>query len=199
MMKTTLNISLLLCLFLFAGCLTLEQSIQFKENGTLVASYTASYPVEQEQAIQAVMETSLARKGLPPASFTDKTSTAAFYATHGAELTLHRKTVHNGIATIQMMVIAKQASRAIAQGAFGEMRLKAVDEKVRLEIPLPQISPELKERAQKFCKGFTTTLTIETPGKLISHNGKQLAADKVTWTLTLDDTPPTELYAEWSE
>ena len=198
-MKTTLNISLLLCLFLCAGCLTLEQSIQFKENGTLVASYTASYPVEQEQAIQAVMETALTRKGFPPASFIDKTSTAAFYAEHGAELTLHRKSIHNGIVTIQMMVIAKQASRAIAQGAFGEMRLKAVDEKVRLEIPLPQISPELKERAQKFCKDFTTTLTIETPGKLISHNGKQLAADKVTWTLSLDDTPPSELYAEWSE
>ena len=44
-MKTILHISLLLCLFLLAGCLTLEQSIQFKENGTLVASYTAIYPV----------------------------------------------------------------------------------------------------------------------------------------------------------
>ena len=198
-MKIAQYISLLLCLLLFAGCLTLEQSIQFKENGTLVASYTASYPVEQEQAIQAVMETSLARKGFPPASFTDKTSTAAFYAAHGAELTLHRKSVHNGITNIQMMVIARQTSRAIAQGAFGEMRLKAIDEKVRLEIPMPQLSPELKERAQKFCKGFSTTLTIETPGKLISHNGKQLAADKVTWTFSLDDTPPTELYAEWSE
>ncbi len=198
-MKTILHISLLLCLFLLAGCLTLEQSIQFKENGTLVASYTASYPVEQEQAIQAVMETALARKGLPPASFTDKTSTAAFYAQHGAELTLHRKSVHNGVATIQMMVIAKQASRAIAQGAFGEMRLKPVDEKVRLEIPLPQISPELKERAQKLCQGFTTTLTIETPGKLISHNGKQLASDKVTWTLSLENMPSGELFAEWSE
>ncbi|MBQ9368777.1 MAG: hypothetical protein IJT83_13435 [Victivallales bacterium] len=198
-MKTILHISLLLCLFLLAGCLTLEQSIQFKENGTLVASYTASYPVEQEQAIQAVMETALARKGLPPASFTDKTSTAAFYAQHGAELTLHRKSVHNGVATIQMMVIAKQASRAIAQGAFGEMRLKPVDEKVRLEIPLPQISPELKERAQKLCQGFTTSLTIETPGKLISHNGKQLASDKVTWTLSLENMPSGELFAEWSE
>ena len=198
-MKTILHISLLLCLFLLAGCLTLEQSIQFKENGTLVASYTASYPVEQEQAIQAVMETALARKGLPPASFTDKTSTAAFYAQHGAELTLHRKSVHNGVATIQMMVIAKQASRAIAQGAFGEMRLKPVDEKVRLEIPLPQISPELKERAQKLCQGFTTSLTIETPGKLISHNGKQLASDKVTWTLSLENMPSSELFAEWSE
>ena len=197
-MKTILHIPLLLCLFL-SGCLTLEQSIQFKENGTLVASYTASYPVEQEQAIQAVMETALARKGLPPASFTDKASATAFYAEHGAELTLHRKSVHNGVATVQMMVIAKQASRAIAEGAFGEMHLKAVDEKVRLEIPLPQISPELKERAQRLCKGFTTTLIIEPPGKLISHNGKQLAADKVTWTLTLDDTPPTGLYAEWSE
>lgn len=198
-MKTILHISLLLCLFLLAGCLTLEQSIQFKENGTLVASYTASYPVEQEQAIQAVMETALARKGLSPASFTDKTSTAAFYAQHGAELTLHRKSVHNGVATIQMMVIAKQASRAIAQGAFGEMRLKPVDEKVRLEIPLPQISPELKERAQKLCQGFTTSLTIETPGKLISHNGKQLASDKVTWTLSLENMPSGELFAEWSE
>ena len=198
-MKTILHISLLLCLFLLAGCLTLEQSIQFKENGTLVASYTASYPVEQEQAIQAVMETALARKGLPPASFTDKTSTAAFYAQHGAELTLHRKSIHNGVATIQMMVIAKQASRAIAQGAFGEMRLKPVDEKVRLEIPLPQISPELKERAQKLCQGFTTSLTIETPGKLISHNGKQLASDKVTWTLSLENMPSGELFAEWSE
>ncbi len=198
-MKTILHIPLLLCMFLFAGCLTLEQSIQFKENGTLVASYTASYPVEQEQAIQAVMETALARKGLPPASFTDKASATAFYAAHGAELTLHRKSVHNGVATIQMMVIAKQASRALAEGAFGEMHLKAVDEKVRLEIPLPQISPELKERAQKLCKGFTTILTIETPGKLISHNGKQLAAHKVTWTLTLDAPPPTELFAEWSE
>ena len=198
-MKTILHISLLLCLFLLAGCLTLEQSIQFKENGTLVASYTASYPVEQEQAIQAVMETALARKGLPPASFTDKTSTAAFYAQHGAELTLHRKSVHNGVATIQMMVIAKQASRAIAQGAFGEMRLKPVDEKVRLEIPLPQISPELKERAQKLCQGFTTSLTIETPGKLLSHNGKQLASDKVTWTLSLENMPSGELFAEWSE
>ena len=197
-MKTILHILLLLCLFL-SGCLTLEQSIQFKENGTLVASYTASYPVEQEQAIQAVMETALARKGLPPASFTDKASATAFYAEHGAELTLHRKSVHNGVATVQMMVIAKQASKAIAQGAFGEMHLKAIDEKVRLEIPLPQISPELKERAQKLCKGFTSTLTIETPGKLISHNGKQLAADKVTWTLTLDDTPPAGLFAEWSE
>lgn len=198
-MKTILHIPLLLCLFLLAGCLTLEQSIQFKENGTLVASYTASYPVEQEQAIQAVMETALARKGLPPASFTDKTSTAAFYAQHGAELTLHRKSIHNGVATIQMMVIAKQASRAIAQGAFGEMRLKPVDEKVRLEIPLPQISPELKERAQKLCQGFTTSLTIETPGKLISHNGKQLASDKVTWTLSLENMPSGELFAEWSE
>ena len=198
-MKTILHIPLLLCLFLLAGCLTLEQSIQFKENGTLVASYTASYPVEQEQAIQAVMETALARKGLPPASFTDKTSTAAFYAQHGAELTLHRKSVHNGVATIQMMVIAKQASRAIAQGAFGEMRLKPVDEKVRLEIPLPQISPELKERAQKLCQGFTTSLTIETPGKLLSHNGKQLASDKVTWTLSLENMPSGELFAEWSE
>ncbi|MBR4220782.1 MAG: hypothetical protein IKR81_06480 [Victivallales bacterium] len=198
-MKTILHISLLLCLFLLAGCLTLEQSIQFKENGTLVASYTASYPVEQEQAIQAVMETALARKGLSPASFTDKTSTAAFYAQHGAELTLHRKSVHNGVATIQMMVIAKQASRAIAQGAFGEMRLKPIDEKVRLEIPLPQISPELKERAQKLCQGFTTSLTIETPGKLISHNGKQLASDKVTWTLSLENMPSGELFAEWSE
>ena len=198
-MKTILHIPLLLCLFLLAGCLTLEQSIQFKENGTLVASYTASYPVEQEQAIQAVMETALARKGLPPASFTDKTSTAAFYAQHGAELTLHRKSIHNGVATIQMMVIAKQASRAIAQGAFGEMRLKPVDEKVRLEIPLPQISPELKERAQKFCQGFTTSLTIETPGKPISHNGKQLASDKVTWTLSLENMPSGELFAEWSE
>ena len=198
-MKTILNTFLLLCMLLFAGCLTLEQSIQFKENGTLVANYTASYPIEQEEAIQTVMETALSRKGFPPASFTDKASAMAFYAEHGTELTLHRKSVHNGVATIQMMVIAKQASKAIAQGAFGDMQLKAIDEKVRLEIPLPQISPELKERAQKLCKGFTTTLTIETPGKLISHNGKQLAADKVTWTLSLDDTPPNELYAEWSE
>ena len=55
------------------------------------------------------------------------------------------------------------------------------------------------ERAQKLCQGFTTSLTIETPGKLISHNGKQLASDKVTWTLSLENMPSGELFAEWSE
>ena len=54
-------------------------------------------------------------------------------------------------------------------------------------------------RAQKLCQGFTTSLTIETPGKLISHNGKQLASDKVTWTLSLENMPSGELFAEWSE
>ena len=189
----------ILCLLLLTGCLTLEQNMRFKDDGSLVVNYTCSYPVEQEAAIQAAIEELLARKGGPKASFIDKLSAEAFYAERGAELTFHRKHLHDGTATIQMMVIARQTTRAIALGAFGEMSLKPIDDKVRLDIPLPAISKELKTRAQTLCKGFETTLTIETPGKLIKHNGKLLAANKVSWTLKLDDTPPRELFAEWSE
>ena len=198
-MKTFLNIILFASLVVLTGCLTLEQSMRFKEDGTLLVTYACSYPAEQEEAIQVAMEEFLAHKGFPKASFIDKASMEAFYAAHGAEMTMHRKTVRNGTASIQMMVIARQTAKTLAQGAFGEMHLKPVDEKVRLEIPLPEISPELKRRAQKLCEGFRTTLTIETPGKLVHHNGKQLAPDKVSWTYGVEDVPPRELFAEWSE
>ncbi len=198
-MKRFINILLVASLVALTGCLTLEQRMRFKDDGTLLVTYTCNYPAEQEEAIQAAMEELLAHKGFPKASFTDKASMEVFYAAHGAEMTLHRKTVRDGTVNIQMIVIARQTTKALAQGAFGEMLLKPVDEKVRLEIPLPEISPDLKRRAQKLCKDFKTTLVIETPGKIIGHNGKQLDSDKVSWTYGVEDTPPRELFAEWSE
>ena len=196
-MKTILTS--ILCLLLLAGCLTLEQSMRFKDDGSLVVSYSCSYPAEQEEAIQAAIEELLARKGGPRASFLDKAAAESFYAERGAELTFHRKHLHDGTARIQMMVVARQATRAIALGAFGEMRLTPVDNRVLLEIPLPAISKELKAHAQAVCKGFETTLVVETPGKLVRHNGTALADNKLSWTLKLDEIPPRDLFAEWAE
>ena len=198
-MKRLFILAVALLVVLANGCLTMEQTIKIRQDDSLVANYSYTFSASQEEAVRAALA-----EFSPYGTILDEAALKAFYAARGAELTSYRKNEKNGMCSIQIIVIAKDAWKAIGAGAFGGMRLVAKDKLARLEIPMPpkEAMKGHRERAAKLLKGASFSLTVLAPKDIDMTNGKTLSDEICSWHFTTDEKDslfdaPEVLFVQW--
>lgn len=204
-MKRSLLIAILPALLL-CGCLTIEQSLSFKRDGSVIVTCRYSFPAEREEAIRACLA-AIAEKQKTAApdstaglSFLDEEAVTAFCRTQRLELRQYRRVVNNdgdGTCTIRIVMLARDAAVAVNGGAFGAFKLSknTDDGKTRCEAIMPPgastgWTPELRRRLRTLAPDFTLKLSIIPPDGV-----------PVQWSFAVaDDTifsPPSTLSTEW--
>ena len=186
---------------MLSGCITIEQTIKIRSDDTLVANYSYSFPSNQREAVTAA-----SASFSPYGSFMDEESLKAFFANRNAEMTSYRLSERSGITNVQIIVIAKDAAKAINAGAFGAMRLVAKDNLMRLEVPMPAKEERDKHRARaaKLMPGASVSLTLLAPHNIAISNGKQLSDEMCSWHFTSGGKDsffdaPEILFAQWKQ
>ena len=186
---------------LLSGCITIEQTIKIRSDDTLVANYSYSFSSHQREAVKAA-----ATSFSPYGTFLDEEELKAFFAARNAEMTSYRLSERSGVTNIQIIVIAKDAAKAINAGAFGAMRLVAKEKLMQLEVPMPLKDERERHRAraEKLLPGASVTLTLNTPHNIVISNGRQLSDEMCSWHFTSGGRDsffdaPEILFAQWKQ
>ena len=191
----------LLLAVMLSGCITIEQTIKIRSDDTLVANYSYSFPSSQREAVRAATSCFS-----PHGTFLDEETLKVFFASKNAEMTSYKLNERNGITNVQIIVIAKDAAKAINAGAFGAMRLVAKEKLMQLEIPMPPKEEREKHRAraEKLLPGASVSLTLNTPHNIAISNGRQLSDEMCSWHFTSGGKDsyfdaPEILFAQWKQ
>lgn len=205
---------LVLLAALIPGCLTIEQSLRFNNDSSLVAAYVYTYRLDDEDVIKAALQhiNEKVHANDPAESiglgFLDENAVKAFCRAQNIELRQFKKSQRNGLCTVQIILLARDAEKALNNGTFGAFNIKEVNSKKRCTAEFALDSskwiPEDVNRIKKLCKGLSVTLNIIAPDKITKTNGKLTRNDSATWTFSLDGqdsnsllNPPDSVFAEW--
>ena len=196
---------LVLCLcMLLGGCLTIEQAILIRDDYTLMANYTYTYPSIHEGAVDGALAT------LTGASPLDERAVRRHFAGRNAEVTVYKKTVRGDRTSLQVVVVARDAAKAVNAGAFGTMKLERREGGMRLEAVAPGDAMDgehrelLMEKAARLCNGAGISFVVSVPGSVTGHNGKAVGHGMVGWNYAIDGDgsifdAPDSLFVEWEE
>ncbi|MDD3695110.1 MAG: hypothetical protein PHG44_03995 [Lentisphaeria bacterium] len=189
-MKTLLATALLCCslaLTLFCpGCLTIKQSLVFNQDSSCIMTYEYSFPEEQLALWQEVESILGDKYGEISKSFLDEQSARIFFSDNGLELRQYRQYAKNKLMHIEIIVLARDAQKAVNSGIFGDFQLHqdALGDQLfkgRLN-PLPDDLPAAAlERLQKYAAGLNMSLRLKSPTALIRSNGLSIDYRQTEW------------------
>ncbi len=181
-------IFLVLILGLINGCLTFRQSLVFHKDSTCIATYDYILP---EQYVPLLLESGklLAEKdgGGPPLTFfLDEMAAKKYFSSRGLEVRQYRQSKIAQNLHVQIIVLARDAPKAMQDGAFGTFKLnKDMLGDWHLSgtlARLPEnIDPGELARWQKLCEGSSLSLNVTTPTAVIRSNGEPGAFNQVSW------------------
>ena len=178
---------LLLGVSLFSGCLTFRQTLVFHKDSTCIATYDYTLPREYAPLLREGLRVlGEVDGGTPLSLFLDEAAAKEYFAARGLELRQYRQSQEGPDLQVQIIVLARDVPQAMANGAFGTLRLtKDVLGDWHLSGPLAAL-PEKLDRAelahwQKLCQGTSVSLAVTTPTAVIRSNGRNTAFNQVVW------------------
>ncbi|NMA43766.1 MAG: hypothetical protein GX946_10355 [Oligosphaeraceae bacterium] len=176
---------LTLCLFC-CGCLTLKQTLVFNQDSSCIVTYEYSFP-EEQRALWQEVESILGEKyGEISKSFLNEQGARQFFTDNGLELRQYRQYIKNQLMYVEIIVLARDAEKAINSGIFGDFQLHrdALGDQLfsgKLT-PLPDDLPVAAlERLQKYAGSMSMSLRLKSPTALIRSNGLNIDYRQTEW------------------
>jgi len=201
-------------IFLASGCLTIEQTLRFNKDASLVVTYAYAYPTAREEALKAAQAeiASNIRKQEPSSAlglgFMDENTVSAFFSGTGVELRQYKKSIGREKTSITIIVLSRDGAKTLNNGLFGAFQLVAKNGATRFDAAMPAGASWLpsgrRERLRKLCKDFSITLTVIAPSEIKASNAVKSNGDTASWSLGMDGPkgatvfePPASMYVEW--
>lgn len=176
---------LALCL-IFSGCLTFKQTLTINRDASCVATFEYSFPEEYAGLWQNVDEFLGEKQELPAGNFLHEKSVRQFFSDNGLELRQYRQYIEERVRHVEIIVLARDAEKAINSGVFGDFRL----EKRGLGdflftgtlTPFPaNLTATGLSRLQKMTHGLSLHFRLAVPTAFISSNGTMLDYRQTEW------------------
>lgn len=177
---------------LLTGCLHFRQTITLHANGGMTVSLVYSIPEDQMPALAAAHD-AIAGWQRPdgaktPNWFMDETAVRTFFTRpdEGLKLLLYRKYVRNGRQTAEIIVEAKDARRACANGYFGNLALDGRTLTIQLS-DTPDTLPKADiQRLRDLCDDLTLEIEVLAPANIRETNGYRRDRRRAYWLLSAD-------------
>ena len=182
-----------LCL-LYSGCLTFKQTLTFNRDSSCVATYEYSFHEEQVGLWQNADIFLRDKQNEPSGNFLNESAVRKFFAENGLEVRQYRQYIENHIRHVEIIVLARDAEKAINSGIFGDFHLDKNalgDYQFKGSLsPVPSdLTPETRTRLQKLASGLSFQFRLKTPTAIISSNGRKLDYQQTEWSYSW---PPKE-------
>lgn len=196
---------------LISGCLTFRQTLTFNRDSSCIATYEYSFPEEYAGLWQNADSFLREKQSAPSGNFLNEKAVRQFFADNAIEVRQYRQYIENKIRHVEMIVLARDAEKAINIGIFGDFHLSknALGDfhfKGNLA-PVPSdLSPETITRLQNLGKGLSFQFILIVPTALISSNGRPIDYRQTQWTYSwpageekssIFDPKPQTLEATW--
>lgn len=186
-------------LFLTAGCLHLEQTIEIRPGGSALISYRYSIAkdsydtVESGRGVIDRWQGSAPADGGKPNWFFNEAKVEGYFSGSGLELRRYRRYTRNMREYVELTVFAEDAARAFASGKLGSFLVDRSDEgllRIRAELAgSPDLHRDLTERQIKqlraLCDDLWLKLTITTPWKIVRSTASECSEKSAVWKFGL--------------
>lgn len=175
-----------LCVF-YSGCLTFRQTLAFNRDSSCIATYEYSFHEEQASLWQNADMFLKDKQKEPSGNFLNEAAVRQFFTENGLEVRQYRQYIENKIRHVEIIVLARDAEKAINSGIFGDFHLRknALGDyqfKGNLSAIPSDLTPETQARLQKLASGLSFQFRLKTPTAIISSNGRMLDYQQAEWT-----------------
>lgn len=206
-MRLLSQAAILACLFLLSGCLTIEETLRFSKDSTLVVSYVYTYPRLDERMVkESVRQLCRKENGEQSLCFFDEGEVRRYCEKNGMEFRDYRRTDIGDKVKVQIIILARDWQKPVNEGVFGPIKCIENDGKVRLEVqPRKENSLVLKDLPRE-CEGCRMQFMVVAPEKISSSNGNNVTSEIVSWSLGVEELDgslqfnlPETMYVEWGK
>ena len=176
---------------LLTGCLHFRQTITLHANGGMTVSLVYSVPEDQMPALTAAHDAIAGwqrQDAQTPNWFMDETAVRTFFnqPDAGLKLLLYRKYVRNGRQTAEIIIEAKDARRACANGYFGNLTLDGRSLTIQLS-DTPDALPKADiQRLRGLCDDLTLEIEVLAPANIRETNGYRRDRRRAYWLFSAD-------------
>ncbi|MGN0877900.1 MAG: hypothetical protein ACI4WT_00420 [Oligosphaeraceae bacterium] len=183
--------ALLVLPLLLTGCLHFRQTITLHANGGMTVSLVYSVPEDQMPALTAAHDAIAGwqrQDARTPNWFMDETAVRTFFTQpdEGLKLLLYRKYVRSGRQTAEIIVEAKDARRACANGYFGNLTLDGRTLTIQLS-DTPDALPKADiQRLRDLCDDLTLEIEVLAPANIRETNGYRRDRRRAYWLFSAD-------------
>ncbi|NMA46192.1 MAG: hypothetical protein GX945_06485 [Lentisphaerae bacterium] len=186
----------------FCGCLDHEQTVVFNKDDSVIVSYLYIFPENQRQTLenaQAVIDQWQGQSD--PAGrvaglncfLNEEAVKRYFNARPDVELRHYKQTTENGFCRVQIIVLGRDAAKAINSGIFGAFQLKQENGLTSFSAELPSTPARWDQQRlaqlRSLLAGTQLRLSVNTPTPIRCCSHERHDTSSASWAFTAQPGP----------